>query len=137
MNKYLLLLVLPIIGFSQNLITNTSNRNTTSLNGEWNYIVDPYETGYYNYRYKPYDQQQKPSNSAFFNNYHTNDKMALVEYDFDKSETLNVPGDWNSQNERLFYYEGTVWYKKSFDYTLLNNKRLSVYFGAIQHDILS
>lgn len=133
MNKHLLLLVLPIIGFSQDLITNTFNRNTTSLNGEWNYIVDPYETGYYNYRYKPYDQQEKPSNSAFFNNYHTNDKMALVEYDFDKSETLNAPGDWNSQDEKLFYYEGTVWYKKSFDYQLPKDKRLFVYFGAINY----
>lgn len=94
--------------FSQELITNIHNRKTTTLNGNWNYIVDPYETGYYNYRYKPYDQTDVKSKSAFYNNYHAKDKLELVEYDFDKSPTLLVPGDWNSQKENLLYYEGVL-----------------------------
>ncbi len=133
-NLKFILLFLPIGVLSQNLITNTPNRNVTTLNGTWHYIVDPYETGYYNYRYQPYDQLDKKNNSAFYNNYHTDNKMALVEYDFDKSPTLTVPGDWNSQQEKLFYYEGTVWYKRSFDYTMSNeNNRLFLYFGAINY----
>ncbi|WP_299521738.1 glycoside hydrolase family 2 protein [uncultured Lutibacter sp.] len=137
MLKHLLikiLLIIPFISISQELLINTSNRNITSLNGTWSYIVDPYETGYYNYRYEPYDQLSENNNSAFYNNYHTTDKLELVEYDFDKSLTLTVPGDWNSQYEKLFYYEGTVWYKRSFDYSFLNeNNRLFVYFGAINY----
>ncbi len=129
-----ILLFIPFIAISQELLINTSNRNTTSLNGTWNYIVDPYETGYYNYRYEPYDQQLQNNNAAFYNNYHTTNKLELVEYDFDKSLTLTVPGDWNSQYEKLFYYEGTIWYKRSFDYTFSNeNNRLFVYFGAINY----
>jgi len=125
---------LPLIGLSQDLLINTSNRNVTTLNGTWHYIVDPYETGYYNYRYQPYDKFDKNNNSAFYNNYHTDNKMALVEYDFDKSPTLTVPGDWNSQKEKLFYYEGTVWYKRSFDYSLSEKiNRLFLYFGAINY----
>lgn len=34
------------------LITNIPARKSISLNGEWQYIVDPYETGFYDYRYK-------------------------------------------------------------------------------------
>lgn len=129
-----ILLFIPFIAISQELLINTSNRNTTSLNGTWNYIVDPYETGYYNYRYEPYDQLPEKNNSAFYNNYHASNKLELVEYDFDKSPTLTVPGDWNSQYEKLFYYEGTIWYKRSFDYSFLNeNNRLFVYFGAINY----
>ncbi len=129
-----ILFFMPFFSLSQDLIINTSNRNTTSLNGNWNYIVDPYEMGYYNYRYEPYDQLDKNNNSAFYNNYHTNDKMALVEYDFDKSDTLIVPGDWNSQKERLFYYEGTIWLKRSFDYEMSKeNNRLFIYFGAVNY----
>jgi beta-glucuronidase len=128
------LFLLPFISLSQELLINTSNRNTTTLNGTWHYIVDPYETGYYNYRYEPYDQLKQQNNSAFYNNYHTDDTMALVEYDFDKSPTLQVPGDWNSQQEKLFYYEGTIWYKKSFDFTFTTqNNRLFLYFGAINY----
>jgi len=128
------LFLIPLIGLSQDLLINTSNRNVTTLNGTWHYIVDPYETGYYNYRYEPYDQLEKEDWSAFYINYHPKDKMERVEYDFDKSPTLLVPGDWNSQEDKLFYYEGTIWYKHSFDYELSNtSNRLFLYFGAINY----
>ncbi len=130
----ILLFSLPFIVLPQDLITNTTNRNTTTLNGTWNYIVDPYETGYYNYRYQPYDQLPEKNNSAFYNNYHAKDKLELVEYDFDKSPTLTVPGDWNSQHDKLFYYEGTIWYKRSFDYQVSKmSNRQFVYFGAVNY----
>jgi len=129
-----LLILIPSIGIAQGLITNTVNRNTTTLNGTWHYIIDPYETGYYNYRYEPYEEQVKNDNRAFYNNYHTDDKLELVEYDFDKSPTILVPGDWNSQNETLLYYEGNIWYKKSFDYQISNSSnRLFLYFGAVNY----
>ena len=41
----------------QNLITNIENRQVTTLNGMWKYIVDPYESGYYDYRRQVRDQQ--------------------------------------------------------------------------------
>ncbi|MEJ2615208.1 MAG: hypothetical protein P8Z35_09625 [Ignavibacteriaceae bacterium] len=91
------------------LIINTENRNTVSLNGKWQTIIDPYEQGYYDYRYEP-------SKNGFFINQKPQSKSDLVEYNFDKSPLLNVPGDWNTQKEELFLYEGTIWYKKDFDY---------------------
>ncbi|WP_289660815.1 glycoside hydrolase family 2 protein [Flavobacterium panacagri] len=121
------------IGQSQNLISNVSNRNTTSLNGVWNYIIDPYQTGFYSFHLDQYDKQEKPAKGAFFNNYHAENKQELVEYDFDKSPTITIPGDWNSQVPELKYYEGNVWFKKSFDYTLKDKKRLFLYLGAINY----
>ncbi|PWB27968.1 glycoside hydrolase family 2 protein [Flavobacterium sp. HTF] len=135
MKKLLITLFLTAfaIGQSQGLISNVPNRNTTSLNGVWNYIVDPYETGYYSFHHDVYDQQKKPSNAAYFNNYHAVNKQELVEYDFDKSPKINIPGDWTSQVPELKYYEGTVWLKKSFDYDLKEKKRLFEYIGAINY----
>lgn len=46
---------------------------------------------------------------------------------------MAIPGDWNTQKENLFYYEGTVWFKRSFDYTRKERNRLFVYFGAINY----
>src|SRR5438874_1632259 len=43
------------------------------------------------------------------------------------------PGDWNTQRESLLFYEGTIWYKKSFDYQRKENTRLFVYFGAANY----
>src|SRR5690606_30528233 len=92
------------------------------------------ENGYYNYRLMAFDQSENPDKSAYFLNSKPKDKSDRIEYDFDASETLIVPGDWNSQDEKLFYYEGTVWYKKSFDYTKVNSgNKVFVYFGAVNY----
>ncbi|MEP6904034.1 MAG: glycoside hydrolase family 2 TIM barrel-domain containing protein [Actinomycetota bacterium] len=124
---------LQTVILSQKLIVNPFNRNSTSLNGAWNYIIDPYENGYYNFRQEAYDQQKNSSNAAFYNNYHAKNKQELVEYDFDKSPVMTIPNDWNSQKPELLYYEGTIWFKKSFDYYLKDKRRLFLYFGAVNY----
>src|SRR5712672_94359 len=108
------------------LITNIEGRHTTDLNGRWQTIIDQYETGYYDYRYQP-------STDGYFKNAKPKSPSDLIEYDFDASQQLNVPGDWNSQDQRLLFYEGTVWYKKSFDYQKKDRTRLFVYFGAANY----
>jgi beta-glucuronidase len=123
----LLLALAPCVQAQQiGLITNTEARKTTSLDGQWQMIIDPYESGYYNYRYQPID-------NGYFKNAKPKSKTDLIEYDFDKSATLKVPGDWNTQTDQLFFYEGTVWYKKSFDYQPKPDTRLFVYFGAANY----
>lgn len=62
------------------------------------------------------------------------DKTELVEYNFNTSPTLLVPGDWNTQDEKLLYYEGSLWYRKLFDYTKSDPaNRVFVYFGAVNY----
>jgi len=109
-------------------------RNATLLNGEWKIIVDPYENGYYNYRYEPFDQQENPSVNAFFTDSKQKTPSDLIEYDFDKADSLQVPGDWNTQKEKLYYYEGSVWYRKKFDApTAKKSDRQFIYFGAVNY----
>jgi len=129
----LALSLLPVSALPQGLLINVPNRNITSLNGQWNYITDPYETGYYNFHSEVYDQKNPGSPAAYFNNYHPKNKSELVEYDFDRSPVMKIPGDWNTQEEKLFYYEGTVWFKKTFNYDLKKDKRLFLYFGAVNY----
>ncbi len=137
MIKALLIFILLIgnSAFSQSSISfqNTNGRQLTSLNGKWNYIIDPYETGYYSFHLEVYDQKKDFQMGAFYNNYHSTNKQDLVEYDFDKSPAMSIPNDWNTQARELFYYEGTVWFKKSFDYDLPKSKRLFLNFGAINY----
>ena len=122
-----LLALIPCVRAQQiGLIANTDGRKTISLDGQWRAIIDPYETGYYDYRYQP-------SATGFFKDAKPKTKSELIEYDFDTSGSLKVPGDWNTQEERLLLYEGTVWYKKSFDYQRKDNTRLFVYFGAANY----
>ena len=132
MKKIYLLIVLLVFVFGAvvdagGLITNVDHRDITELNGSWRIIIDPYENGFYDYRYKEYSW-------GFFKDAKQNKPYDLIEYNFDTSDTLQVPGDWNSQKDELFFYEGTVWYRKKFDYDLAEGKRLFVYFGAVNYE---
>src|SRR5579863_6695106 len=101
-----------------NLIANVPARTTISLSGVWHAIVDPYETGL---------------SDRFYENRKPKDKQDLVEYDFDASGTLKVPGDWNSQRDSLLFYEGPVWYERSFSYQKHPHTRTFIYFGAANY----
>jgi beta-glucuronidase len=100
------------------LITNIPGRTSINLDGAWRAIVDPYEIG---------------TGMRFYENAKPKSPRDLVEYDFDTSGTLNVPGDWNSQRPELFFYEGSVWYRKSFSYHKRGHLRVFVYFGAANY----
>jgi beta-glucuronidase len=88
-----------------------------SLNGAWHAIVDPFDNG----------------KGRFFRDAKAKDKSDLVEYSFEASPVLNVPGDWNSQRDELMFYEGPVWYRREFAYHKQSGKRAFVYFGAANY----
>ena len=110
------------------LIANIEGRSTTSLNGQWQAIVDPYDVGAVDYH-----AHALAGNGAFYKNYKPQSKSELVEYDFDTSGHLQVPGDWNTQRDSLLFYEGSVWYKRSFNYAQGPKKRVFVHFGAANY----
>jgi beta-glucuronidase len=125
------LLAIPVSARAQTapapLIADVDHRQTISLDGPWHIIVDPYYTGYYNYRLEP-----RPD--GYFQNLHPKDQpQKVIEYDFAQSPTLNVPGDWNSQRADLFFYEGPVWYEKDFTYHPKPATHVFLYIGAANY----
>lgn len=116
----------------ENLIVNTEGRNTISLNGTWNYIIDPYETGYYDYRFK---ERKENDGGAYWNKFEIKNKNDWFEHGFKEPYNIKVPGDWNSQDRQFLYYEGTVWYQREFDKPdIVSHKEVYLYFGAINYD---
>lgn len=110
------------------LIANITGRQTTSLDGSWQAIVDPYDVGGRDYRAQPLK-----NNQAFYKDHKPQSESELVEYDFDTSGQLHVPGDWNTQRDSLLFYEGTIWYERSFDYVKSPKTRLFLHFGACNY----
>ncbi|WP_296942985.1 glycoside hydrolase family 2 protein [uncultured Massilia sp.] len=115
------------------LLQNAYGRQHLSLNGRWNYIIDPYEMGYYDYRRQPFDASPS-GKGGFYEDLKPKNKGEWVEYDFDLAPTLNVPGDWNSQAEKLSLYEGTVWMRQVFQAEPKADKRYVLYFGAVNYE---
>ena len=103
---------------AQTAMINVESRNLTSLNGNWNAIIDPTEIG----EWRQVWLEKTPGKKTDF-----------FEYSFQGAPELKVPGDFNSQKCELTYFEGTVWYKKQFDYTIKKGKRLFLHYGAVNY----
>ena len=108
-------------------LTNVLSRNRVSLDGQWKSIVDPYEMGYLGLFG---DRNER----GFFRDFSPRDPGDRVEYSFDESPELAVPGDWNTQRPELLYYEGTVWYRRKVELDSdLGPDRLFLHIGAANH----
>ena len=135
LNKKFFFVLLILMGYAElvqsqlngNLLQNIENREKLSLDGDWKIIVDPLENGYYNHRYLPKED-------GYFKNKKMKSPSDLIEYDFDTDTSLKVPGDWNTQGDKYYYYEGTIWYKKSFDYNSAQNEVTYLYFEAVNYE---
>ena len=100
------------------VITGADRRPATSLDGDWKTIVDPYSSGFYGFFR---NQKAQPGDTR------------PTEYDFSKSPTLKVPGDWNTQRESLLYYEGPIWYERDFTYRPKQHTRIYLHIGAANY----
>jgi len=105
------------------LLTNVYDREITSLNGNWEIVID--EPGMsWNYITEGgfvTDQDQPVSG------------MELIERSFDKSRQLQVPGDWNSQDPTLDRYRGKVVYHKSLPLDKDSDQRYYLHFGGANY----
>ncbi|MVT12406.1 beta-glucuronidase [Chitinophaga sp. ysch24] len=113
------------------LISNITSREATSLNGRWQYIVDPYETGFYDYRFK---ERREDDPEAYWNRAEQANRTERKEHGYSGKYELEVPGDWNHQQPQFVYYEGSIWYKRSFDFIKhKEGSRYFLYFGAVNY----
>ncbi len=111
------------------LVQNPEARTEQVLDGTWDRIVDPYLTGYLSYH-------SEVSEWGFFRDDKAQKPSDLVEYSFADSPKLKVPGDWNTQDEQLFLYEGNVWYRRLFEVDPDSDARYFLYFGAANYEAM-
>ena len=110
------------------LLVGIDRRPTTSLDGDWHYLVD-----------------QAPAPALYTRAGAINDRGYALnthpnlfgrhndEYDFATAPTLKVPGDWNTQVPQLFNYEGVLWYERDFDAQPRPGTRTFLHIGAANY----
>ena len=105
-------------------LTNLPGRQRRSLNGRWQALIDPYGDGIGQWK-------------AVWKDRTASGKTEFIEYGFDDANTLQVPGDFNTQRPELTYLEGSVWYRKAFEYDAAAarraGRRLFVHFGGANY----
>lgn len=116
--------------FTQNttVLEGADRRPQTSLDGDWHSIIDPYFAGLYSFHHEV-------KKDGWFKNEHWRGlgDDRLFEYDFATSPTLRVPGDWNTQRDALFFFEGSVWYQRDFNWHTVAGKRVFLHIGAANY----
>ncbi|MEO1247654.1 MAG: glycoside hydrolase family 2 TIM barrel-domain containing protein [Pseudomonadota bacterium] len=105
------------------VMENVLARGGRELSGEWRYIVDPMRAGL----------RRGNSRRDFFNDRKVDPRGELIEYDWDVSPKIQVPGDWNSQVEELRWYDDMVWYRLSFDAEAAEGERRFLHFEAVNY----
>lgn len=95
---------------------NVMGRERQSLNGKWYVITDQMNVGLKSKWGAPSTDRNTTS---------------LRELYYEGGMTLNVPGDWNSQNPEFVYYEAPMWYKRNFSYLPQVGTRQFLHFAAV------
>ncbi len=101
------------------LVQNSRGRERVSLDGRWQAVIDPYDRGTLAGLAPRAVEPKTPSD--------------LAEFSFENGLTLAVPGDWNTQDPRLVFYQGVVWYKTTFDRQGMSGERVFLHFGAANY----
>jgi beta-glucuronidase len=109
------------------VITGADRRPSTSLNGEWASIIDPYFSGLFSFHH------EEKKNGWFLNYKAKPGDPFPTEYDYSTAPKLKVPGDWNTQRDSLLYYEGPMWYERDFTYTPKEHTRVFLHVGAANY----
>jgi beta-glucuronidase len=104
------------------LLQNVLARGARSLAGRWQAIVDPSRVGLSPLTLGMLPRNVQPESTS-----------DLVEFSFDGGLELDVPGDWNTQDPRLFFYRGLVWYRRAFEHERRPGRRVFLYVGAANY----
>lgn len=102
---------------------NVRARTGQDLSGQWKFIIDRSRLGVTKRGMQRNFPQDRPATNH-----------PLIEYDWDTSPELTIPGDWNSQVTELTMYEGMVWFRRRVEATPQPGKRYFLHFEAANYD---
>jgi beta-glucuronidase len=85
-------------------ILHLKQREKVSLDGPWRYIIDPFDAG----------RRGDNARRTFWKNFKEGIDAPLVEYDWDESPIMNLPSDWNSHAPELLWYNGPIYFRRTF-----------------------
>lgn len=98
-------------------------RTKVSLDGPWRYILDPYDAA----------KRGNNRRRTFWNNFRPAPDGALVEYDWEESPVIDLPRDWNSHDPELLWYNGPVYFRRTFSAEAKPGVRQILAFEAINY----
>ncbi len=115
------------------VLVNADRRAVQSLSGPWHYSVDPYKDGMADFHGKPYDVTKGRGSDINVEQAMKNDPDVFYEYDLARAPVGTVPSAWIGYSPELRYYNGLMWYQKSFDAPAKEGERQFIRFAAADY----
>ena len=115
------------------ILVDADLRDGVSLSGSWHYSVDPYRDGMADFLGKPSDVSKGRGSDVDVEAAEKADPNALFEYDLQGAPSGPVPSAWIGYDPSLRYYNGLMWYQKSFAAPASAGKRVFLRFGAADY----
>lgn len=97
-----------------------SGRRKASLNGEWQYAVDQYDTCL---------RQQWFKEKRFDENGYT----LPLDYSFEQWPVIHLPCCWNTVDEKFLLYDGSMVFTRTFSYGGKENETVMLKIGAANY----
>ena len=127
-------LLLPTIAQAAPALTAADLRPSQSLDGAWHWSVDPYRDGVAGFHGGAVGASSNRWADVVQADAARDNPGALFEFDMQRSPVTYLPGAWIGHAAEMRYYNGLVWYQRTFDApALAPGKRAFLRFGAVDY----
>ncbi|OSZ70161.1 beta-glucuronidase [Sphingomonas sp. IBVSS2] len=105
-----------------------------SLDGAWHWSVDPYRDGVAGFHGGPPGESTARFQDRIQADEAEKRPTALFEFDMQRSPVTHLPGSWIGHAPEMRYYQGLVWYQRTFDWQPAGpGKRVYLRFGSADY----
>jgi beta-glucuronidase len=119
------------------LLTNAIDRQGVDLSGVWTYSKDRHKVSFAEMNGFPPD----PRNQRFRDINVQAEELAkpnlFFEFDMQRGPRATLPGAWNTPNTEMRYYDGLVWYQRTFIAEELAGRRAFLRFEAANYSTVA
>ncbi len=126
-------LLAPMSASAQTLVA-ADMRPGQSLDGAWHWSVDPYRDGVAGFHGGAPSESTARYQDRIQADEAAKRPTALFEFDMQRSAVTHLPGSWIGHAPEMRYYQGLVWYQRTFDYTPAGpGRRVYLRFGSADY----
>ena len=115
------------------LLVSADMRAGVDLSGPWHYSIDPFRAGLAGFHGETPDRGQLRYREMDVRKEMAADNRVLYEFDLAHSPVTTLPSSWLTQAPELRYYQGLMWYQRTFPAPAERKGRSFLRFGAANY----
>jgi beta-glucuronidase len=115
------------------LLVSADMRAGMDLSGPWHYSLDPFRAGLAGFHGETPDRGQQRWREVDVRKEMAADNRVLYEVDLANSPVTTLPSSWLTEAPELRYYQGLMWYQRTFPVPAERKGRYFLRFGAANY----